>query len=134
WESSKDKRKVAELFKPDTLDKASERTLRFLLEQISKILPHATNLHIVDIAMTWAKPLFQSPRPSNAEITALCVLFRQALLLHRHLYDERWTGLWNRYSRRGDTPPMTPRSPVSSHHTAVVRSPHSRQNTLTNKI
>ncbi|PVF99376.1 hypothetical protein CPB86DRAFT_293705 [Serendipita vermifera] len=135
WESSKDRRKVAELFKPDTLDKSSERTLRFLLEQISKILPHATNLHIVDIAMTWAKPLFQSPRPSNAEITALCVLFRQALLLHRHLYDERWLGLWNRYSRRVDTPPLTPlRSPVSSNHTAVVRSPHSRQNTLTNKI
>jgi hypothetical protein len=56
------------LFRADTLDKTSERTLKFLLEQVARILPHATNLHIVDIAMAWARPLFQSPRPTNAEV------------------------------------------------------------------
>jgi hypothetical protein len=68
WESSRDKRKVAELFRADTLDKTNERTLRFLLEQVARILPHARNLHIVDIAIAWARPLFQNPRPSNAEV------------------------------------------------------------------
>ncbi|KIM26953.1 hypothetical protein M408DRAFT_175548 [Serendipita vermifera MAFF 305830] len=117
WESSRDQRKVSELFKADTLDKTSERTLKFLLEQIARILPHATNLHIVDVAMAWARPLFQSPRPTNAEITALCVLFRQALLLHRHDHDQRWLALWSSSVYRSGTITQPP-----SRKTTISRS------------
>ncbi|KAG8858910.1 hypothetical protein FRB91_009042 [Serendipita sp. 411] len=130
WESSRDNRKVSDLFRSETLDRVSECTLRFLLEGISGILPHARNLHIVDVAMAWAKPLFQNPRPTNAEITALCVLFRQALLLHRHDQDERWHTLWSKSSlQRTGTLMMG----SSSNSSGTLTHQHSRQPTILSK-
>jgi hypothetical protein len=52
------------------MDKTSSQTLKFILEQLSQILPHAKNIHIVDVAMAWTRPLFKTPKPSNAEVSA----------------------------------------------------------------
>ncbi|CAG7850514.1 SubName: Full=Uncharacterized protein {ECO:0000313/EMBL:CCA67584.1} [Serendipita indica DSM 11827] len=137
WESSRDQRKVVELFRADSLDRTAERTLRFLLERISQILPHARNLHIVDVAMAWARPLFQNPRPSNAEVTVLCVLFRQALLLHRHDHDQRWLALWTRGSLQrsgtllGNGYSSSAASTNSATSSGTLTQPPSRQLTTT---
>jgi hypothetical protein len=63
------------------MDVLSERILKYLLEEISNILHAAMDLHIVDVAMTWARPFFQKPQPGNAEVCnsplpCKCILIR----------------------------------------------------------
>lgn len=53
------------------MDVLSERILKYLLEEISNILHAAMDLHIVDVALTWARPFFQKPQPGNAEVRFL---------------------------------------------------------------
>ena len=71
WQDSSDSRPVDLLFKLGSMDFLSERILKYLLEEISNILHAAMDLHIVDVALTWARPFFQKPQPGNAEVRFL---------------------------------------------------------------
>src|SRR5258706_8605535 len=71
WKDSSDSRPIDLLFKLGSMDVLSERMLKYLLEEISNILHAAMDLHIVDVALTWARPFFQKPQPSNAEVRFL---------------------------------------------------------------
>lgn len=71
WQDPSDSRPIELLFKSGSMDVLSERILKYLLEEISNILHAAMDLHIVDVAMTWARPFFQKPQPGNAEVRRL---------------------------------------------------------------
>jgi len=93
WQDPSDSRPIELLFKSGSMDVLSERILKYLLEEISNILHAAMDLHIVDVAMTWARPFFQKPQPGNAEIMAMSVLFRRALMMSKS--DPRWIAMWS---------------------------------------
>ena len=111
WQDSNDSRPIDLLFKLGSMDVLSERVLKYLLEEISNILHAAMDLHIVDVALTWARPFFQKPQPSNAEVRflylrsqiytnkcsrqtmAMSVLFRRALMMSKN--DPRWMAMWS---------------------------------------
>ena len=71
WQDSNDSRPIDLLFKLGSMDVLSERILKYLLEEISNILHAAMDLHIVDVALTWARPFFQKSQPGNAEVRFL---------------------------------------------------------------
>jgi hypothetical protein len=65
------------------MDVLSERILKYLLEEISNILHAAMDLHIVDVALTWARPFFQKPQPGSAEV--------RFLLLRERIYADEYS-------------------------------------------